>query len=392
MRKMKNILVDWHGPADYNRDFRELIENSRNEIDFYFYYDRRTGASLKLGKNTCLANCSHCFLKIKGAEEEYIPVSLAIKVANDLRTQGYTQVDLTPSDSFGEEILEYGDDGSAQRISGMGKMAWTSGTPLALSGWEKRLERAWQIGYRSLVINGHDLAGTTVPFTGVTKVPTLKKALANMKQWNEHNLDKQFDWGYTFTLRSDTCNSVAMGKIAEWAVENKIKVLRFNCFSDFLGGNSEYSHLVPSREDISTMYKTLAFLHEKYIDSLIQFSISEDFGDAGIEAIEHYISKEYRGKKVGICRAGWRLFAITPIHGVLRVVGCVDSMWPYLGIVRNDHNGNWIIEWDLDRIEKIRKARVKGQFYGCFGGVGRDRFNDAGFNTLEGNDLLSNLS
>lgn len=362
---MKNILVDWHGPADYQRTFLELIKKNRDEIDFYFYYDRRTGASKTEGKQTCLANCSHCFFKIPGSEEQYISINLAVEIANDLRTQGYNRIDLTPSDSFGEEILSYGDDGSGYRIPGIGKMAWTSGAPIAKLGWENRLERAWQIGYRSLVMNGHDIAGTDVPFKGVTKAPILKKALANMKQWNEQNPDKQFDWGYTFTLRSDTCNSVVMGKIAEWAVENNIRILRFNCFADFLQNNPEHKKLVPTQTNISDMYKVLASLHEKYIELPMQFSVSEDFGDSGIGAIEQYIPEEYRGKKVGTCRAGWRLFAITPIDGIIRVVGCVDRMWPYLGTVEK-LNGSWKIIWDFKCIEEMRKARIDGQLNGCF--------------------------
>lgn len=370
---MKNILVDWHGPADYQRTFLELIEKNRNEIDFYFYYDRRTGASKTEGQQTCLANCSHCFFKIPGSEEQYIPISLAVEIANDLRTQGYNRIDLTPSDSFGEEILSYGDDGSGYRIPGIGKMAWTSGAPIAKLGWENRLERAWQIGYRSLVMNGHDIAGTAVPFKGVTKAPTLKKALENMKQWNEQNPGKQFDWGYTFTLRSDTCNSVAMGKIAEWAVENNIRILRFNCFADFLQNNLEHKKLVLTQTNISDMYSILASLHEKYIEFPMQFSVSEDFGDSGIGAIEKYIPEEYRGRKVGTCRAGWRLFAITPINGIIRVVGCVDRMWPYLGIVEK-WNGSWKIIWDFERIEEMCKARINGVLNGCFSSQ-REVFN-----------------
>jgi hypothetical protein len=361
----KHILVDWHGPADYHRTFSELIEHNRDEIDFYFYYDRRTGESGRPGKQTCLASCSHCFFKIPGAEEQFISINQAIEIAHDLRSDGYARVDLTPSDSFGEEILSYGDDGSGYRIPGMGKMAWTSGAPLALRGWEKRIERAWDIGYRSLVMNGHDIAGTNVPFKGVTKAPILQKALVNIKKWNEINPDKQFDWGFTFTLRSDTCNFESMGKIAKWAIENDVRVLRFNCFADFLQNNQEYNDLVPSQKDILTMYKTLAMLHLKYIDSRMQFSVSEDFGDAGIEAIEPYIPEEYRGKKVGICRAAWRLFAITPINGTIRVVGCVDRMWPYLGTVEKQ-GGQWVIVWDMRRIEEMRKARISGELDACF--------------------------
>lgn len=386
----KHILVDWHGPADYERHFSELLEQNRNEIDFYFYYDRRTGASKRPGMNTCLANCSHCFLKVVGAEEQYISIPEAIEVANDLRTQGYTNVDLTPSDSFGEEILQYGDDGSAYVIPGMGKMAWTSGVPLALEGWESKVARAWQLGYRSLVMNGHDIAGTAVPIKGITKAPTLQKALNNMRSWNVRNPDKQFDWGYTFTLRADTCNPIAMGKIAEWAVKNEVRVLRFNCFADYLGSDPTHRFLVPSRKDILTMYETLAKLHQKYIDSPMQFSISEDFGEAGVEFIEPYINPLYHNQKVGVCRAAWRLFAITPINDKLVVVGCVDRIWPYLGTVEKC-NGQWTIVWDMERMEQMRQARLQGQLYGCFGGVGRDRPNGTGFNSVEGNALLSSL-
>jgi len=361
----KHILVDWHGPADYHRDFRELVENSRNEIDFYFYYDRRTGASKRPGRQTCLGNCEQCFFKIPGSEEQFIPISKAIEIAHDLRNEGYIRVDLTPSDSFGEEILNRGDDGSGYRIPGIGKMAWTSGVSLALSGWEIRLEKAWQIGYRSLIMNGHDIAGTVVPFKGVTRASVLRRALQNIKQWNEKNPDKQFDWGFTFTLRSDTCNPMAMGKIAEWAVENGVRVLRFNCFADFLHNNPEHKNLMPNQKDISTMYETLAMLHVKYIDLPMQFSVSEDFGDVGIEVIEPYIPEEYRGKKVGICRAAWRLFAITPINGILRVVGCVDRMWPYLGTVEKI-DGFWTIIWDLERVEEMRQARFSGELSACF--------------------------
>ena len=388
--RSKYILVDWHGPADYGRPFEELLINNRNEIDFYFYYDRRTGASRGTGKNTCHANCSHCFLKVAGAEEQFISIPEAIEVATDLRKEGYSNVDLIPSDSFGEEILKFGDDGSAQRIPGMGKVAWTSGVPLALSGWKEKLKRAWELGYRSLVINGHDIAGISVPIEGITRAPTLQKALLNMKEWNKTNPDEQFEWGFTFTLRSDTCNQASMEKMAAWAVENGVKVLRFNCFADFRGSNPEHKFLVPTRNDIVMMHKTLAELHVKYIDSPLHFSVSEDFGEAGTEAIEAYIAPEYRGQQVGVCRAAFRLFAITPINGTLRVVGCVDRMWPYLGTVEKS-DGHWTIFWDLERIEQMRQARLNGSLYGCFGGVGRDRGNEE-FNSEAGNQLLQKLT
>ena len=152
----KPILVDWHGPADYDRPFSEI---PHGELDFYFYYDRRTGG------RQCGADCAHCFLKVPGAEGEAVEAELAMQVTRDLEAQGY-RVGLTPADSFAEDVLATGNGGSAYRITGLGNTAWTSGVPIALPRWEARLARGREVGYTAIVMNGHGGAGTVIPIGG----------------------------------------------------------------------------------------------------------------------------------------------------------------------------------------------------------------------------------
>lgn len=381
---MKYILVDWHGPADFNRTFREVLDTDRSSIDFYFYYSRETGG------RTCKASCEHCFLMLDGAKEESISVTQAHEIIVDLQAEGYTSVGLTPSDSFSDELLASGDAGSAYRISGLGNTAWTSGAPLALEGWRERLNRGWEIGFRAIIMNGHDVAGTTVPFGGVTRKALLDRALANIRSWNTHRREGEFQFGLTFTIGAHNCDYVSLRTMANYALEIGCSFLRYNCFANFLA-RPEHAQYEQSADQIREMYVSIARVHTELIDQPISISVSEDFGPHGIEVIEPFMPPEYRGREVGNCRAGWRLFGITPVNGRLAVVGCVDRMAPYFGeVVRRE--GRWTIDWNFEHLEEFRQARLRGQLYGCFGGVGRNRPADAGFNSSEGNQLLRRLT
>ena len=378
----KYILADWHGAADYaDRDFRDLAPN---EMDIYFYYSREIGAS------TCKAACSHCFLRGPGEADEKIELPQTMKILYDLQTAGY-KIGLTPPDSFGDELLESGDAGSAYRIEGLGNMAWTSGAPLALPGWEDRLARGYSMGFRTIILNAHDAAGINVPFGGVTKKRLIDQAICNIRTWSQAQADGGYeDIGITFTLRRDNCGYEAMEQMTTYAIDQGASVLRFNCFADFLK-QPAYEHHMMDRLQIEQVYRNVARLHQEHLAEPIRFSISEDFGEAGVAAIEPYIDPKLRGQQVGICRAGWKLFAITPINGKVMVVGCVDRIAPYLGEVV-ERGGKWTIDWYYERMESLRQARINGGLYGCFGGVGRDRAEGAGFNQPEGNEMLARLT
>lgn len=376
----KRVLVDWHGPADYDRPFGEL---PRGELDFYFYYNRRTG-----GKQ-CGADCAHCFLKVPGAEAEAVSAELAVEVTRDLEAQGY-RIGLTPADSFAKDVLATGNGGSAYRIDGLGNTAWTSGVPIALPDWRQKLERAREVGYTAIVMNAHAAAGISVPIAGVTKAPVIFNAIENIKAWNRERPGEAFDIGVTFTVRRDNLELDSLRTFVRFGIEHGVGVVRFNCFANFLA-DPRYSAYELSREDVATFYGNLAQLHLEFLGEPIQLSVSEDFGNAGIEAIEPHMPVEHRGQRVGVCRAGWRLFAITPINGVLRIVGCVDRMAPYLGHVERIE-GRWTIVWYPERVEELRRAQVDGDLYGCFGGVGRNRGESAGFNTDAGNEVLARLT
>ena len=132
------------------------------------------------------------------------------------------------------------------------------------------------------------------------------------------------------------------------------------------------------------MSEFFGFLNQiqiEFLDSPLQFSISEDWGDAGIEQISAWLPADWTGRGSGWCRAGYRLFAMVSIDDEICLVGCVDRWEPILGRVSRTDSGTWGIVWDVPAIEQLRILVNAGDVYACWGGVGYDRDSSVGFTT-----------
>lgn len=363
---MKAIVA--YPPVDFDVPFEKL---NPSDIDIYFHYDSRIGPS------SCKAACEHCYFRNRPTFQ--IPTEKALRITHSLRTQGY-DIGMAPADSFSDEALAAGEAGSACRLSEIGLAAWSSGVPLYLGGWEARLERAWNIGFRSIIITAHDSAGTSVPLRGTTKKRVIRRAISNIRNWNEGRPDRGFTISVTFTIGSHNCDLEQLRKMVAWSVAQRIDLVRFNCFANFLKLD-KHRPLEMTRSDIHRFFGYLAILHEEFINSETKLGISEDWGDAGIEQIYPYLPAKWQDRRRGWCRAGYRLFALIEIDGKLSLVGCVDKWSPVLGRVEQISFGEYAIYWDYDRIERLRQAILKNQVYACWGGVGFDRTAEAGFGT-----------
>ena len=369
-----SILIDWHGPADWDRPFEKVLGELGTErygIDIYFYQSTQTGS------RTCRRACEMCFFR--RLPQTTVPLSLATGVTRDLQRRGY-RVGLCPADSLVPGVLASGASGSAYRISGLGLTAWTAAAYLAGQSWESTLEAAWAANFRVLVINGQGVAGVPVPFKGVSTVGQIQTAVNRINLWNHQHADRQFKVGITFTIRSDH-KYESLRRMGEWAVKNDVAVVRLNCLANFRG-LPQHDQWLLDRDGVERFYGWLARLH-KEIGSSIQLSVSEDFGDAGIGQIEHLMPVEYQGQQVGRCRSGRRLFALIQIDGELVLTGCVDRLLPVMGRVIKRVDG-WDIDWDLAILGRLAEIQTQRRFYGCWGGLGWGRSRDcshaAGFN------------
>jgi hypothetical protein len=351
-------------PVDLTRPFMSL---DPREIDIYFHYDSEIGAK------TCKAACAHCYFRNRPTF--HIPADKALAITSSLRAQGYN-IGMAPADSFGDEALMAGDAGSAFRLRSIGTSAWSSGMPLYLPGWEERLSRAWNIGFRSIIITAHEAAGTTVPIRGVTRAPVIVGAVRNIQSWNTDA--RRFSISTTFTIRRDNCNLELMRKMVRWGVAEKIDLVRFNCFANFQG-LPEHRTFEMTREDIIRFFGYLKILQEEFIAEPTQLGISEDWGDAGIEQIYPYLPPIWQERTAGWCRAGYRLFAMIEVDGEIVLTGCVDKWDPILGRLIETSPGAYSINWDITHIEEIRRAVLDARVYACWGGVGSNRPADAGF-------------
>ena len=360
---MKYIVA--YPPVDFSRPFSEVRPE---EIDIYFHYDSRIGGP------TCKAACSHCYFRNQPAF--HIPAERALAITHSLREQGYN-IGMAPADSFNDEALDAGDAGSAYRLKTVNALAWTSGMPLMLPGWEKRLARAYEIGFRSIVMNAHEAAGTSVPLAGVTKGVVIQRALANIRSWNGRSSDRSFSRAVTFTIRRDNCELDLMRQMVAWGVGEGLELVRFNAFSNFQN-LPEHKVYELTRNDIVRFYACLAELQREFLETPTALGISEDWGDAGIEQIYPFLTPEWQSRSIGWCRTGYRLFALLEVKGELVLTGCVDKWDPPVGKVL-EYGGEFKIAWDYDRIETIRQAVLKNEVYACWGGVGCQRPPEAGF-------------
>jgi hypothetical protein len=366
-RKPKeNKYIVAYPPVDFSIPFSDVPPE---DIDIYFHYTN------EIGKNTCRASCEHCYFKNRPTNK--IPVEKAIAITKSLREQGY-QIGMTPADNFSDEALTE-TAGSAFRLKEVGQLAWTSGAPLAGTDAAGRLDKAWDIGFRSIVISAHTVAGTAVPIKGVTKGPVINRAYDNIAAWNTANAaeGKKFLTSSTFTIRKDNCDLETMRQMVKWGVDKGIDLVRFNCFANFLD-LPQHREYEMTAEDISRFYGYLAALQDEFVDSSTKLGISEDWGDAGIEQILPYLPPEWESKKNGWCRAGYRLFAMMQVENDVVITGCVDKWDPIMGKVVEESADQYKIVWDYDKIEKLRQMVSNDDVYACWGGVG-NRGQERGF-------------
>ncbi len=363
---MKYIIA--YPPVDFSVPFEKLRPE---EIDIYFHYDSR------IGKPTCKAACAHCYFRNRPTF--HIPAERALAITHSLREQGYN-IGLAPADSFGDEALEAGDAGSAFRLKAIGTSAWTSGMPLYLPGWETRLDRAWEIGFQSIIVTAHEAAGTLVPIRGVTRAPVIQGAIRNIREWNRRDGEKHFSISTTFTVRRDNCRLDLLRQMVRWGVVEGIDLVRFNCFANFQR-LPEHERFEMSKDDIIRFFGYLSILQEEFYDTPTSLGISEDWGDAGIEKIYSHLPPVWQKRTAGWCRAGYRLFAMIEVDGEVVVTGCVDKWEPILGKVLETEPNRYTIQWEYSGIEAIRQAVLQNQVYACWGGVGCERPPETGFGT-----------
>ncbi len=356
MQETKYIIA--YPPVDFNVPFTNL---KAKDIGIYFHWTNEIGAK------TCKADCAHCYFKSR--PQFKVPVEKALAITADLRDQGY-DIGMAPADSFSDDALVAGDAGSAFRLKNIGKSAWSSGVPLYLKGWRERLDRAYAIGFESIVITAHEAAGTPVPIKGVTKANVVRGAIDNILQWNSDNAGngKRFAISTTFTIRPDNCNLETMRKMVEWGVGKGLDLVRFNCFANFQR-IPEHEQFEMRRDDVVRFFGNLAQLQREFINSPTRLGISEDWGDAGIEQIYPYLPPVWQSRKNGWCRAGYRLFAMIEVGNQIVLTGCVDKWDPIMGRL-TENNGQFRIEWDVPQIERLRNAVLNNEVYACWGGVG----------------------
>jgi hypothetical protein len=237
------------------------------------------------------------------------------------------------------------------------------------------------------MINGHGVAGVPVPFKGTNTPRQTQLIVDRLRAWNQQNAERQFTIGISFTIRADH-TYVSLRQMGEWATRNGVNVLRFNAFAK-TGGLPEHEQWVLDRSGITRFYAWVARLHDEMTASGVQISVSEDFGDAGIDQIEHLIPPEYQGQQVGRCRAGRRLFAVIQVDNQLVVTGCVDRPVTVMGKVVRRMDG-WDFDWDLEVIARFCEMQVQRRLYGCWGLSGWGREAHAGFNDPEAEKYVLN--
>lgn len=344
-------------PTDFSVPFSQLRPE---DIDIYFHYTN------EIGKNTCKAKCEHCYFQNRPTNK--LDVETAMAITKSLRRQGY-KIGMTPADNFSDEALEE-TAGSAFRLKEVGQLAWTSGATLVGDDYPQRLDRAWDIGFRSIVISAHEAAGTFVPIKGVTKAKVINQAFDNITAWNDANIDqgKNFLTSATFTIRKDNCDLDLMRQMIGWGVDRKIDLVRFNCFANFLD-LPQHRPYEMAYEDVEKFYGYLAKMQEEFAETDTKLGISEDWGDAGIEQIYPYLPPEWQDRKQGWCRAGYKLFAMMQVGNEVILTGCVDKWDPIVGkVVKTDDD--YQIAWDNDKVEMIRQKILSDDVYACWGGVG----------------------
>lgn len=351
-------LIRCFPPVNMTHPFNTLRPE---DITLYFH------ASNQVGKRTCQAQCEHCYFF--NAKPYEVPRDEALAVVRSLSAQGY-DISYLLADSFADEALLSEVGGSAFRVQDNGLAAWTAGRILTQRGWEARLDRGWELGYRAITITAHDVADTPIIFRGVTPGKVVERAVENIFLWNECR-KRDMKIILTFTLHKLNLTRDNLQKMARFCFRNGVDVCRFNAFANFRNDPS-LTRCELERSDIVRFYGYLKELCQAYQHTGVYFGLSEDIGDAGIEQVLPWLSAEWHElDRTQWCRAGYRLFALIKVGEELRIVGCVDRWDPPLGRVLKVGD-DYHIEWDVAKIEALRLAVLSQQVYACWGGVGCD--------------------
>ncbi len=345
-------------PVDFNVPFGQLRPQ---DITIYFH------AANTVGKKTCQAACEHCYFFNEAPYE--VPRKEAMQIVHSLHRQGY-DISYILADSFADEALLADEGGSAFRVEENGFAAWSAGRILTQPGWEDRLDRGWQLGYRAITITAHDAADTPIVFRGVTPGRVIRTAVENICAWRART-GHQLQIILTFTFHKRNLTRENLQKMAEFCLNNGVDVCRFNALANFRRDPKLTSYEL-ERDDIVRFYGYLAELCASFQHTPLYFGMSEDVGDAGIEQVLPWLSPEWHvPNRTQWCRAGFRLFALIKVGEELRIVGCVDRWDPPLGRVIKVGN-DYHIEWDFEKIEEFRLAVLREQVYACWGGIGCD--------------------
>lgn len=180
----------------------------------------------------------------------------------------------------------------------------------------------------------------------------------------------------TLTIHRGNCDFASLKKMVEASRRMEVDKIRFNCFVNYRDNPNLRGYKLTHPILVDRFYSDLAELFRKHKESSLEFEVSENFGNNGIGHIQEFMDPAYRDQHIGVCNAGWRLFAIVKIDGRIVVVGCVDRLGPVLGQVIEGRRGNWHIEWNTKKIYTIRDWRWRESLYGCWGGIGAtDGFN-----------------
>lgn len=328
------------------------------ETDIYFI------VSTKRGNGECHQRCEHC---VFNAIPEYvIDWKIAAKIVEDLQKEEY-HIGLTPGDTFSESFLSLAKKntaGSANRIKDLGLMAWSSGTRIAKErNWQDLLEIVYGLGFRSIQINGQNVAGTPLPLKGVPSSLIVNTAIKRIKKWNTENQTKKFNIGLTFTIGKYNSKKEFLEEMLNFCLENQLSI-RYNCFADFTG---QFPNYELGEMEIRQFYQSIAEITAKVkSESSLKITISPDFGDNGQEFLIPETEK-------GTCGAGKKLFRIAKLGDEIVIVACAERAAPIVGkVIKNKEK--WIIEWDEEKLKQIHY--LKPFLYGCFGGAGYKRFND----------------
>jgi hypothetical protein len=361
-----------------------------DQITFYFHVTNQTGKKTSLTvfgegeQKTCGANCDGCYFQTLPSYA--VEPEIAKQVAADFREQGF-DMGLITADSFSDIALKrLAQAGSAFRYNRLVKQngnAWTSGNLLSEEGWEDRLEQGWNLGYGIITIS---LYNTVIPhpMKGVPKTERIVQAIRNVQSWNGQKFPDGggFDFITTQLISKKSCDLASMRKVAEWCLANGIRVCRFNAFANFLNNEAMREYEL-SAEDIATFWNSLAQLQEEFIDTPLQFGVSEDMSATGIKACIPYFNPNDGWEKFDEdnpywCRAGYRLFSINQVAGEtadqvrMVITGCVDnwSKAPLGEVVKDPETGRYMPKFNVPDIERLRAAVVNKTIATCWGGVG----------------------